>query len=155
MFYNEKIFKRCFSYKGRYWYKNIKNIPLYFKLIHHLVKYGYDEYALWGTFGWFTDTMKSVLTRYKGGHCGTPILIDNYPMDSYATDNESKALREKNEQIWDNIISRMIELLDLMDETNPIYHTEEYDYKRTDESLTNAKNEFFKLFSEHFWNLWD
>ena len=155
MFYNKQIFERCFHYKGRYWYKNFKRIPLYFKLIHHLVKYGYDEYATWETFGWFTQTMKSVLAQYREYHVGTPILIDNYPMDSCDHSDKARSLRKQNEQMWDDIISRMIELLDLMDENNTLYHNEEYDYKRTQESMDNAKEEFFELFAKYFWCLWD
>lgn len=137
MFYNKKIFKRCFCYRGRYWYKNIKHIPLYFKLMHHLVKYGYDEYATWETFNWFIDTMKPILTSYRNNHCG-------FPWDL-------------SEEEWDKIIDRMIELLDLMDECNPKYESEEYvlgcnkQYKEMEE----AKDEFFQLFAKHFYSLWD
>lgn len=137
MFYNKKIFKRCFCYRGRYWYKNIKHIPLYFKLMHHLVKYGYDEYATWETFDWFIDTMKSILTSYRENHCG-------YPCDL-------------SEEGWDKIIDHMIELLDLMDECNSKYDAEEYekDWKKRYDEMYAAKDEFFKLFSEYFYNLWD
>lgn len=154
MFYNKIIFKRCFDYRGKRWYKNLKRIPLYLKNIRYLIKYGYDEYATWETFSWFIHTMRAILTDYKLSHSSYPILIDNYPMNSADTDDESKALREKNNQIWDDIISRMIELLDLMDENNPKY--EEYcDFRKTNKEMNEAKDEFFKLFSEHFWNLWD
>ena len=154
MFYNKIIFKRCFDYKGRYWYRNLKYIPLYFKQVHHLVKYGYDEYATWETFSWFTYTMRAILTNYKSSHCGYPILIDNYPLNSMDTDDKSKALREKNNQMWDDIVSRMIELLDLMDENNPKY--KKYDDRRKmNKEMDEAKDEFFKLFSEYFWCLWD
>jgi hypothetical protein len=142
IFYNEKIFKRCFNYKGKYWYKNIKYIPLYFKLMHHLIKYGYDEYATWETFNWFIDTMKSILPHYKN-HMGVPIVIDNYT-EEQANENEVK---------WYGIIDRMVELLDLMDEQNVRY--EDSDYKWQDDEMNRAKNEFFELFSKYFYNLWD
>ena len=142
IFYNENIFKRCFNYRGRYWYKNIKYIPLYFKLMHHLIKYGYDEYATWGTFNWFIDTMKSILPHYKN-HMGVPIVIDNY--------TEEKT--DENEAKWYSIIDRMVELLDLMDEQNVRY--EDSDYKWQDSEMNKAKDEFFVLFSKYFYNLWD
>ena len=138
MFYNKKIFKRCFNWHGRYWYKNIKEIPLYFKLMHHLVKHGYDEYATWNTFNWFIDTMKPILVAYRQNHCGYP----------WGFENGSE---------WCKIIDRMVELLDLMDESNPKYETAEYvkDYVRQEAEMNEAKDEFFQLFSKHFYNLWD
>ena len=47
----------------------------------------------------------------------------------------------------------MIDLLDKMDESNPIY--DNMNWKEEDEARENAKNEFFKLFSEYFYCLWD
>ncbi len=139
LFYNEKIFKRCFNYRGRYWYMNLKYIPLYFKLMHHLIKYGYDEYATWETFSWFTDTMRSVLTNYRKNHYGYPA--------------------EMSEAEWDKIIGRMIEFLDLMDADNPKYDEEEYDggsgLQRQHTEMEAAKDEFFALFSKYFYNMWD
>ena len=139
LFYNEKIFKRCFNYRGRYWYMNLKYIPLYFKLMHHLIKYGYDEYATWETFSWFTDTMRSVLTNYRKNHYGCPAGM--------------------SEAEWDKTIDRMIELLDLMDSDNPKYDDTEYDgvsgLQRKYAEMEVAKDEFFALFSKYFYNMWD
>ena len=139
LFYNEKIFKRCFNYKGKYWYKNIKYIPLYFTLMHQLIKYGYDEYATWETFSWFTDTMRSVLTNYRKNHYGYPA--------------------EMSEVEWDKTIDHMIELLDLMDDGNPKYDDTEYDggsgLQRQYAEMEAAKDEFFALFSKYFYNMWD
>lgn len=149
--YNKKIFERCFCYKGRYWYKNIKYIPLYFRLMHHLIKYGYDEYATWETFDWFTDTMRSVLIDYRKHHYGTPILCDNFPW-KFETEEE-KAIDKENSDKWNGIIDRMIELLNDMDEGNPKY--ESMDLFEVDKVMNQAKEEFFKLFSEHFYRLWD
>lgn len=139
LFYNEKIFKRCFNHRGKYWYMNIKYIPLYFKLMHHLIKYGYDEYATWETFSWFTDTMRSVLTNYRKNHYGYPT--------------------EMSEAEWDKTIDRMIELLDLMDDGNPKYDDAEYDggsgLQQQHTEMEEAKDEFFALFSKYFYNMWD
>ena len=77
IFYNKQIFDRCFCYSGRYWYRNIGCIPKYFKEMHHLIKYGYDKSAIWGTCDWFIDTMRSVLFRYKSGRVSTPIIVEN------------------------------------------------------------------------------
>lgn len=146
LFYNEKIFKRCFHHHARYWYKNIKYIPLYFKLMHHLIKHGYDEYATWETFDWFIDTMKEILTIYRNNH-------DGYPVFSWE-DNETQ---EEHEKRYDEGLDKMLSLLDDMDEDNSKYETEEYDkeLKKKYEEMYAAKDEFFKLFSEYFYSLWD
>ena len=146
MFYNEKIFKRCFDWRGRYWYKNIKRIPLYFKLMHHLIKYGYDEYANWETFDWFIDTMKEILTNYRKNHCGYPIFNVAIMEDN---SKEFDQLCAK----YDNDIDRMINLLDAMDE-----HSEQYkDVSRVEKhyEMIKAKDEFFQLFANYFYDLWD
>lgn len=130
---NKKIFKRCFDYRGKYWYMNFKQIPTYFRLMHHLIKYGYDEYATWETFNWFIDTMKPILTSYNKNRWGCP--------------------GDMEDEEWDLIINRMIALLDDMYEGNPKYETMEYG-KRYDE-MDVAKDEFFKLFSKYFYYLWD
>ena len=150
IFYNKQIFDRCFCYKGKYWYKNIKYIPYYFRLINHLVKYGYDEYAIWETFNWFIRTMKSILPNYHSA-MGCPVVVDNYP-SIIKTEKDSDIVAE-NETKWHSIIDRMLELLDLMDETNPRYDNEDYSY--IDSEMDAAKNEFFELFSKYFYNLWD
>ena len=143
LFYNEKIFKRCFDWRGKYWYKNIKEIPRYFKLMRHLIKYGYDEYATWETFGWFIDTMQEVLTAYRKTHIGYPIF------DCVAESKEWDELAKK----YDADLDRMVELLDLMDENSERYTDIHYIEKR--DSMTAAKDEFFELFSKYFYNLWD
>lgn len=149
-FYNKKIFDRCFCWNRRYWYKNIKNIPLYFKLMHHLIKYGYDEYAIWETFDWFIDTMRSILPNYHKS-IGTPILVDNFP-DVIQSDEDQK-IEDDNRSKWDGIIDRMIELLDLMDENNIVY--DGVDFREQHSKMSAAKDEFFELFSKYFYDLWD
>jgi hypothetical protein len=151
LFYNKEIFERCFCYRAKYWYKNTANIPRYFKLMHHLIKHGYDEYATWETFNWFIDTMKSILISYRKNRCGTPIVVDNYP--GQIKSDEDKEIVRANDEKWNGIIDRMIELLDLMDECNPKY--DDMDYFTSDKEINAAKDEFFKLFAEHFYRLWD
>ena len=123
--YNKTIFQRCFPFKGWCGLKNIKYIPRYFRSLHFLIKNGYDEYAVWDTFSWFQTTMRDILLKYKKGHCGSPIIIENY--------DESK--QTENEKQWDEIINRMIFLLGEMDEdtcqkVNP--YSDEYDRAYSD-----------------------
>lgn len=151
--YNKAIFHRCFPYSKKYWYKNFKGIPQYIKCIRYLIKYGYDEYATWETFDWFIRTMRSILSNYRAGHCGVPILIEDYPFDSSDNNEEAKSKRKLNDELWDSIIDKMISLLDDMDEDNPKY--EKMNLLEVDKLREEAKDEFFKLFSEHFYRLWD
>lgn len=138
MLYNRDIFKRCFSYPIRRWYKNVKYIPLYFKLIHYLMKHGYDEYATWETFNWFIYTMKPILQEFRKSH-------DGYPVVSLEEDEQ-----EASEKAYDADLDKMILLLDDMDENNPKYkHYTDY------ERMYKAKDEFFSLFAKHFYSLWD
>ena len=97
LFYNKRIFQRCFCYRAKYWYKNIANIPLYFKLMYHLIKHGYDEYATWETFNWFIDTMKSILISYRKNHYGVPIVVDNYP-GQIKSDADKEIVRANDEK---------------------------------------------------------
>ena len=151
MFYNKKIFERCFNYKGKYWYKNIKEIPLYFKLMHHLIKHGYDKYATWETFDWFINTMTDILKTYRSGHIG-------YPVASY----DDKEKQDASNIEYDADLDEMIHHLYYMDEDNV---REELSKGMpedwipsgitTYEIMERHKDDFFKLFSKHFYSLWD
>ena len=55
---------------------------------------------------------------------------------------------------WDSILNRMIELLDFMDERNPIYD-DYHNFKDHCAMKENANEEFFKLFCENFGRFWD
>ena len=148
---NKKIWNNVFCYPKRYWYKNLKNIPRYFKRLHHLIKRGWDDYACWETFNWFIDTMKEILSDYLKYHCGYPVRNWDVP-------------EEDNEKIWEDKIKRMLKLLDDMDEANPKYKgiedaesTKDYieRYKNMQDEMDKAKDEFFKIFAECFYDLWD
>jgi len=115
MFYNKAIWQNCFPFKKKYFWKNFKNIPTYIKRIHHLIKNGYDDYAVWDTYSWFTTTMRDILKRYNENRMGTPIIIDDYPFDDDSSE-ESDKMRELNNKKWNEIVERMIFLLGEMDE---------------------------------------
>lgn len=152
MLYNEAIFKRHFPYRGKHFYLNIKGIIPYFRSMHHLVKYGYDDYAEWETAAYFIHTMRSVLKRYAANRSSTPVLVKDYPMGIPTTDEEKRIVQE-NDLKWEAVISRMIELLDLMDEENDLYA--DLDYSESFSKMEAAKEEFFNLFSKYFYHLWD
>jgi hypothetical protein len=54
---------------------------------------------------------------------------------------------------WQKILTRMLVLLDEMDEENPMY--EEWGIKERDAAMNNAKEEFFRILERVWWDLWD
>lgn len=109
--YNKHIWKRCFIYKPRYWYKNIRYIPLYFKQIHYLIKHGHDVGASWGVDMWFQETMRHILTELRDNLQGTPCaeIKDGFIPQS----EEDWKVQEK---LWRDTLDEMIFLLGEMNE---------------------------------------
>lgn len=148
------VSRRSFPFCRRYWYKNVLQIPTYFRIVHQLIKYGYDGYAVWDTFSWFIEMMKSILSTYRENHHGVPIIIDDYPY--FCDSDEDKAKQLQNEAKWNEIIDSMIQLLDEMDENSSVHENiSPVDYQLQDKQMTEAKNKFFALFSKYFYCLWD
>jgi len=131
---------------------NVKGIIPYFKAMHHLAKYGYDDLAVWETASYFIHTMRSILIKYSETRSGTPVLVENYPLGVPKTDEEKRIVLE-NSLKWEAIINRMIHLLDLMDEDNSLY--DDLEYGEIFSNINKAKEEFFGLFSKYFYHLWD
>ena len=130
-----------FMFHGKNWWRNIKDIPIFIKRIFFTLKHGYSPVAQFETFEWFMDVMKEIITNYRYNRMGSPVVIDN-SFDVVV-----------NEEEYNAILDRMIVLLDLMDEHNKLY--DDMDWKEADKKKEDAKNEFFKLFSEQFYGLWD
>lgn len=148
--YNLKSIKYRW-FHGENIFKKIKNIPSYFSQKRYLHKHGYDIAATWNTDYWFIEIMQDILKEYLKHHVGIKCVDASLP-------------KEKWNEEWEKIINRMIELLELMDESNPIY---DFDYtdkpsdenvrkmKENDEKRYAYKDEFFQLFSKWFYYLWD
>ena len=137
-----------FNYPKRFWYRNLKDIPIFIKRIFFTLKHGYSPVAQFETFEWFMDVMKEILTNYRYNRMGSPVVIDNFFDVKEENPNDIA-----NEEAYNAILDRMIILLDLMDENNQLYN--DMDWKEADKKKEDAKNEFFKLFSEQFYGLWD
>ena len=129
-------------------------IPFYRLMGHirelrHIIKWafqrmfrGYDDHETFELFSDFITRYKKILTDYKKHHCGYP--------------------GELTEEEWEAIIDRMIHCLDMMDENHVaelLKRDMPEDYtpsmKSVNEINTRYKNEFFQMFSEWFYNLWD
>ena len=137
-----------FVFRGKNWWRNLKDIPIFIKRIFFTLKHGYSPVAQFETFEWFMDVMKEILTNYRYNRMGSPVVIDNF--FDVKEENSNDVV---NEEAYNAILDRMIVLLDLMDEHNQLYN--DMDWKEADKKKEDAKNEFFKLFSEQFYGLWD
>ena len=103
---------------------------------------GYDSVDCFSMFSKFTERYSKILTQYKNTHWGYPYKVSS--------------------DEWDNIIDEMIYHLHYMDEDNvekelsigaPENCTPTC--KTMNEIMERHKNEFFKLFSKYFYDLWD
>lgn len=127
-----------FMFRGKNWWRNLKDIPIFIKRIFFTLKHGYSPVAQFETFEWFITVMREILINYRDNRTGTPVVIPDYNADSLISEN-------KNIGAYNNILNEMIELLDKMDE-----------YDNTSlEAMDSAKNKFFELFSKYFYTLWD
>lgn len=104
---------------------------------------GYDSVDIFDTFDKFIERYTRILTRFKKNHYGYPASL--------------------SEEEWDNILDKMIYHLHYMDEDNVINELTknlpedcwwESD-KSVSEIMEKHKDEFFNMFSEYFYNLWD
>lgn len=129
-----------FMFHGKSWWRNLKDIPIFIKRIFFVLKHGYSPVAQWEIYGWFMSVMKELLINHRNNRWGTPVIIDS--------GNE-----DENIEAYNKILDNMIDLLDKMDEHNQLYN--DMDWEEADKKKEDAKNEFFKLFSEYFYCLWD
>ena len=70
-----------FEYPKRFWYYNLKDIPIFIKRIFFTLKHGYSPVAQWETFGWFITVMREILVNYRDNRMGTPFVIPYYNID--------------------------------------------------------------------------
>lgn len=103
---------------------------------------GYDSVDTFEIFSKFIERYTKILTEYRNTHIG---YIYNMTEDEY-----------------DNIINEMLYHLHYMDEWTVIEELEEdvpenwsASAKTVGQIMDKHKDEFFKLFSEYFFNLWD
>lgn len=132
-----------FMLRGKNWWRNLKDIPIFIQRIFFTLKHGYSPAAQWETFEWFIAVMREILINYRNNRMGTPVVIPDYNIDDLISEN-------KNIEIYNNILNEMIELLDKMDECNYLTYN-----NASLEAMNAAKDRFFELFSKYFYTLWD
>lgn len=103
---------------------------------------GYDSVDTFEIFAKFIERYTKILTEYRNTHIGY--------------------IYNMTEEEYDNIIDEMLYHLHYMDEWTVIEELEEdvpenwsASAKTVDQIMEKHKNEFFKLFSEYFFSLWD
>lgn len=113
-------------------------------------KRGWAYGDVWDMDVWFMRTVKPMLIHLRDYGIGTPgeLVVDG----------------ENQRANWENVLTEMINCLDMMDEDN-VYESlgfyDDYqllsieDYKRVGAIMEENKNRFFELFSEYFYALWD
>ena len=111
-------------------------------------KRGYSYGDVWDMDYWFINTVKPMLIHLRDHGCGIPGEL-------YVYGNNERAN-------WENVLTEMINCLDLMDEDNAeMYLGIAYnDYslensKKTWDLMRENKNRFFELFNKYFYSLWD
>lgn len=151
-FYTSEEMKEIFAGKESFW-DSVKYFPwrLGFKIknLYYQVKYGfqrmfrgYDDTELFNMDMTFVDRYLKALKDFKKYHCGHPY--------------------ELTPEQWNAVLDELIKHLTLMNEDNVIAELKngmpdsfEPDYKTVNEIQNKHKDEFFKLFSEWFYSLWD
>ena len=151
-FYTSEEMKEIFTGKESFW-DSVKYFPwrLGFKIknLYYQVKYGfqrmfrsYDDTEVFNMDMTFIDRYLKILKDFRKNHCGYPPSITN--------------------EQWDDILDEMIKHLSLMTEDNAETELKKGmpdsfkpDYKTVSEIMDRHKDEFFKLFSKWFYNLWD
>lgn len=125
------LWKKWFSYKGKYFYKNFKCVPSFLGEVGYFLKTGLLYESTYDMYGYLIQHILKCLEEYKENQKGYSTFIQT-----------DKNLTE--------IVDEMIEYLKIMKKYQDVYYYEEY------ETLYNgAKNRFFELFKEYFECLWD
>lgn len=103
---------------------------------------GYDSVDIFETYYKFTDRYSKILTRLRKRHVGYPYCL--------------------SEEEWDDILDEMVYHLHYMVEDNVVDELKKDvpkewspSQKDVDEIMEKHKDEFFKLFSKYFYDLWD
>lgn len=133
-----------FNYRKLYPSLYFKDIRIFFYRVKFLLTHGYGEPARWESFNYFIDMWEDILTNYRYNRNGTPIMLSNYnPEDD-----------EKNEKLFNDKLDLLLDKLAVMKQ-DPLDGKTTKESKEIANQRDTAKEEFFKEFSEIFYDLWD
>ena len=102
------------------------------------IRYGFCDADLWEIDSWFVNIMPAMLQRFKDTRVSSPDFENRIITDA---EYEQELI-----QNWDDILDRMIVLLGEM---------RGKDHHYLSAKQIASKDEFFELFSKHFYDLWD
>lgn len=125
--------------------KELKYLPRAIKYRFQRAFRGWADCDTWDMDFWFMEVMKPMLQHLRDTHQGH--------------------LGELTEEAWNVVLDRMIFLLTEMDENTCSQQNTLWKGKDKDKALVReidvckyrdaCKDEFFRLFSKYFYNLWD
>lgn len=126
-----------------------------FRDIFYGVKYGiqrwrrgYSDVDLWNLCDWFHEMMGKMLPEIRKKHHGYPVGMTNEEYES-KLDRLIELQPYLDWYTGENIVKAELGIKDEL-----FLHSEE-DVKAVNKRNTEKKDEFFNLFSELFYNLWD
>ena len=146
--------------------------------------HGFCDQDTWSIDAWFLDVMPSMLAYLRDNRHGSPVFLDHEGHEPQLLKTSGTGTSGRPDEMdphdkWTKILDRMIFLLHEMDEDtcsrkNPYEKaafgrkarkgdrkTEEARKRYLDYEMKigryreRCKDEFFRLFSGHFWDLWD
>ena len=135
----------------------IRNIIYEIKKFIQRGKRGWAYSDVWNMDVWFMEIIPQMLQHLKNNHAGHPV----YDINDSDENNDGK---------YKYYLNRMTYLLEEMDEEKCSQKNEYFDeenmkfidkdafvtrQEEIDAYRNKCKDEFFKLFSEHFYELWD
>ena len=137
-------------------YYRIKNFFVYgfdsFRARCQRFKRGWSYGDVWNMDYWFIRTIKPMLIHLRDHGIGIP--------NALYVDGENERVK------WEEILTEMIECLDMMNEGNvreclgfgdpdSYKYMSREDYMSINNTMDENKNRFFELFSKYFYSLWD
>lgn len=121
-----------------------KDFTIMLKRLWQVIRKGFYPQAYFETYTYFIDQFKDILTWYKEKRVSTPVIVTPVESNSKWEKENSKAFEDR--------LNKMIAELDKM-RIDPLDHPE--GYAAGNEERETAKEEFFEMFEEIFYDLWD
>lgn len=151
------IFKRCFPYNKKRWWKNVARIPDFIRELKFLLKHGYDSMLLYDFDLYFMDIMPEIIKHYRDNKQGYPMLVDNWPEPGTEDSLEGQVIIHKNEREWKARMDLLLKHLDGMDENSEKYDTPfwENNPEEKEREINICKDLFFLNLAKNFFYMWD
>ena len=179
MFIDKHLKKQCFPYRGKYWFRNIVEIPFFIKEIFFLIRHGYYSDDIWNIDAWFLRNLPSLLERCENNRQGEAVIfkgipistdadtgINQYVLDAPAALKQIQELRLSPQLEHDLIISFNIyrQAYGYYEFNDKMFHlivnkmialAKRFEDDYWVGSVEETKNDLLKLFSFCFFYLWD